>query len=209
MIGRLTLILFLFVLFFDKAGGQTIDVKINNPKEIAFQSWRKGNETIKNQEIKISLSSTNKEYQQEIIGDSGKRYLLKIYHSPYSDLDLEHWEVDLYEIFSKPDESNNILSPSLLTVEPDGQGKHVIPKEDYAGIFYIEENPLVISENNEPLYGEGRGLYYYKTVRKIYIENFCLVMKLGDFKFNDKDKNKFDLFEIYINFENLCKNCSK
>ena len=184
-----------------KANAQAIvDIKVDKRKEIIVQSWKKGTETIKNRQIRLALSSKNKKYKQEIVGDSGKRYLIETIHNPYYlTLDLEHWEVKMFEVLQ--DEGKAKLSENLLSPEQYGTFK----QEAYFGILYPEEKPHVIGEDNEVLWGEGKGFYYFKTIRKINIENFCVSIRVGDYKFNKKNKNKRDLFEVLIEFTSTCK----
>src|SRR5438552_2164898 len=72
-----------------------------------------------------------------------------------------------------------------------------VPKKDDVGVLYPEENAACYSEKNEPLYGNCYDFYYFKTVRKIKIENFCLIIKVGDYKFNEIDDSKLDKFEVF------------
>jgi len=180
--------------------GQVVEVKIDKRKEVVLQSWKQGKETVGNQQIRLDLSSTGEEYEREIIGDSGKRYLIKLIYSPYAgNLDLEHWEIRMYEILSKTQKLE--LSQNLLFTEKYGS----VDQNLYIGILYAEEEPQVLGKDNEVLWGEGRGFYYFKTIRKINIENFCVAIRVGDYKFNKKDKNKLDLFEVFIEFTSTCK----
>ena len=190
-------LLSIFVVF-NNANGQRVEFTIDKREKVLIQSWQKGTETVENQQIKLALSSKNKIYNQEIIGDSGKRYLLRVIHSPYSNLNLEHWEVKMFEILSKA--SKPKLSESLFS--PEKYGTYL--QDAYIGVLYPEEKPIVYSEKNEALWGEGKGFYYFKTVRIINIESFCVVIRVGNYKFN-KNKTKLDLFEVLIDFTPTCK----
>lgn len=185
---------------------QHLSSQFTNPKEVIVQSWKKGTEAITNQQVKLALSSKNKKYKQEIVGDSGKIYRLLVYHNPYFNLELEHWEVDFREILSKR-KSKEILSQSLFYEWESNPNYdfYIVPKQHIIGVLYPEEEAEIYSDKDEPLYGFGQGFYYFKTVRKINIENFCMVIKVGDYKFNQKKKNKLDLFEVFIEFTATCK----
>lgn len=178
---------------------QTAEFKIDKRKEITIQSWKKGKETVGTQQTRLDLSLISSEYQQEIVGNFGKRYLIQIDYCPYSgNLDLEHWKIKMYEILES--EQTLKLSQNLLSTGQYGS----VNQDAYIGIFYPEEEPFVVNENNEFLWGEGKGFYYFKTVRKINIEKFCASIKVGNYEFDKKDKTKLDLFEVFIDFSPEC-----
>jgi hypothetical protein len=149
--------------------GQTDRYSKSKPEEVSIESWKKGSDFIKNQQIKLKLSSKNKDYEQKFVSESGKTYLLRLIHSPYFDLALEHWEVEMYEVLSNGE--NPKLSENLLSTEKYGS----LRQDAYIGVLYLEEKPIVVSLDDEVLWGEGKGFYYFKTTRKINIESFCLV----------------------------------
>jgi hypothetical protein len=201
-----------------EATSQTVPTEVKNPEEVFVESWKKGSETIEEQQLKIVLSTQNNQYETEINGKQSKRYTLIFVHNSYSGLaDLyEHWEVELHEILFDKRAKKSYLGSNLLRTSECGDNPlhpknglpeicdHV-PKKDDVGVLYPEENAACYSEKNEPLYGNCYDFYYFKTVRKIKIENFCLIIKVGDYKFNEIDDSKLDKFEVFVEFTNACE----
>ena len=172
---------------------------IDKREEVLIQSWKKGTETIINQPIKFDLALKSKDFKYEIFGDSGKRYVLKFFRNPNFNLDLEHWEVQMFEAGTNKRKTK--LSENLLSPEKYG----ALGQEALIGVFYPEEAPFVFSSENKVLWGEGSGYYYFKTARKINIENFCVSLRIGDYKFKEKKKTKLETFELIIDFASPCQ----
>lgn len=160
-------------------------------------SWKKGSETLPAQHLEVILSTKNQIFEQEILSESGRHYLLRFEHNPYQSLSLEHWEISLREITSKNKKKRSLGKDVLRQNEP-GHSIDYFPKEDLIGVLYPEEKPFVYDSDMNPLYGEGYGFYYFKTKRVIKVENYCFVYQVGDYKFNTESKTKLDLFEISI-----------
>lgn len=172
---------------------------IDKRTEVVIQSWKRGTETVINQPIMFDLALKSKDFKYEIFGDSGKRYLLKFFHNPNLNVELEHWEVKMFEAGTNKRRAK--LSENLLSPEKYG----TLRQEALIGIFYPEEVPFVFSSENQALWGEGMGFYYFKTARKINIENFCVSLKIGNYKFKEEKKTKLETFELIIDFTSPCR----
>jgi hypothetical protein len=179
------------------------------PKEVIVKADDKTKEEFDNLVLHFILSPQKSSYEREITSKSGKTFKVIVRHNLY-DLPLENWAVELYEVNYDKDKKENDLGINLL------RGPQVEPKERYvrgdlAGMFYPEEKTFAYTSEGKPLYGNGIGFYFFKTVRKIKFENFCVILKAGDYKFNESDKNKLDLFEIFMEISPNCKStqCEK
>jgi hypothetical protein len=172
-------------------------------REVIFKNLKTGNEAFNKLLLQLVLSTQNNQYEQEVVSKSGRRYKLFVIHNLFKSLSLEHWVIELREIVSKRGKKEN-LGNNLF------EGIQVFPKEPFArgddvGVLYPEEKAVAFTSDNKPLYGNGNISYFFKSVRKINIENFCVVIKVGDYKFNEKNQNKLDLFEVFIEFTTTCK----
>lgn len=168
-------------------------------KEVIVKNEKTGNDTFNNLQLLFTLSTQNNQYEQEVVSKSGRRYKLFVIHNLYKSLPLEHWVLELREIFTEKGKKRELLGPNLL------EGAQIFPKEPYVrgddvGVLYPEEKAIAFSSENKPLYGNGNISYFFKTIRKIIIENFCVTIRVGDYKFNEKDKLKLDAFEIFVEF---------
>ncbi|MEP7213145.1 MAG: hypothetical protein ABI791_08730 [Acidobacteriota bacterium] len=163
------------------------------PTEVSVQSWNKGTASIVGQDINIVLSSKNKTYKKEITGESGEKLLLDIVHNPYDELDLAHWQVRLFLGSSQS-------GPDMLAVDKNEPGKHYFQQGDSVGVLYPRLEPIVYSDKGEPMYGDGYDFYFIKTVRKIHIQDFVLVLSVGNIRLNAKNPHRVDAMELNIQF---------
>lgn len=172
------------------------------PMEVLIKSDYQGNETFENLRLNLSLSTQNNQYKKIITSKSGRKYKFFTIHNLYNDFPLEHWVLELREIIKEKDGKITKLGNDLFG------GRQILPKEnirgDFMGVLYPEEKTFAYSVEGNPLYGEGMGFYFFKTIRKLEIENFCVTIKVENYKFNETDKNKLDLFEIFIEFSSAC-----
>lgn len=163
--------------------------------EVTVKSWSKGTASIAEQRFKIVLSSKNRTYKKVLTSGSGEKFVLDIVHNPYDELDLEHWQVRLFKSISRNALRNR---PDLLAPEKNEPGKHYFQEGDGVGVLYPRLEPIVYSDKGEPMYGDGYDFYFIKTVRKIRIQGFVLVLSVGDIKFDAKNPNRVDAMELNI-----------
>ena len=144
---------------------QEPEFKVDKRKEVIIDSWKKGTDTFQTQQLRFDLALKHVDFQREVISRSGKRFVLKFFHSPYSrSLDVEHWEILMFEKTEKKPRNRRYFN--LFSSNPYG----TFEQEEYIGIFYPEEEPIVFGPNYEGKWGFGSGFYYFKTARKINIE---------------------------------------
>lgn len=170
---------------------------IDRPKEVIIEGLKKGTDTFRNQRLRIVLSSKNKSFRQEVVSESGRKYLIMTFHNRWLDppiTDLEHWEIKMFDVTGG---RKFKLTEDLL------ESRYLVP---YPNVFYPEEVPLFY--NNDTHHAEFQ-FGYFKTVRKINVENFCVILSVGDYKFNPVKKTKLDLFEIFIEFTSPCTSDEK
>jgi hypothetical protein len=173
-------------------------------EEPVVTSWKKGNDTFENQLYRFVLSSKNNNFEQEVVSKFGRRYKLFTQHNFYDDLSLEHWLVEFREILTEKKMKKVKLGNQLLTTQILTPGIDYYRKGDSIGLLYPEEKAIAFSSKGEPLYGGGYDFYFFKTVRKIKIENFCLIIKVGDYQFNKTNEKKLDVFEVFVEFNDTC-----
>jgi hypothetical protein len=176
------------------------------PNEVIVKNFDvKGNESFNDLQLRIILSTQNNYYEQEVVSKSGKRYKLFTIHNFYESLPLEHWIFELREIQSK-NKKKEKLGFNLF------DGIQVKPKEletnrgGLIGYLYPEEKATHFTPDGEPLYGYGqKSFYFFKTIRKIQIENFCVIIKVENYQFNKAKPTNLDLFEVIVRFNSSCE----
>lgn len=177
----------------------------DNCDEIFVTSWKTGKETITTeQKFDITLSSNKKEFQSEIVADSGKRYKLSLNYIPILERKLsetgkttESWKIELREIYPDKEES---LGENLIKYEGIGGGGDNFPREDLVGYIYLKDKSLIRSENLYLI--DGKFYFPPKSKRVVKVENFYVVIQVKDFQLNSLDKHKVDYLNISIDFKN-------
>ena len=182
----------------------------NKSERIFICSWESSKETIMKQAVRIILDSESMDYKTEIIGTSGKRYVLSAIHNPIKNLKADHWRVELREIKYQKD-YQEVLGDNLLAqtrFDPDSFSS----REEFISYFYPNEEKIiningvpriVASTNNNSQ--EITPFYSVKATRKITIGNFSVTLKAGNYIFDGRDKNKVKTFEIFVEFEELSR----
>jgi hypothetical protein len=197
-------VLMMLSLLASETRSQTVPTEVKFPAEVFVESWQKGNTKIKNQAFKVLLSRSNKSFASEVAATNSKKYKLVVVHNPYGKSRfIEHWEIELREILPQSDGRMYKLGTNLLRKQKEYPPEtNFVYKEDDVGLIYPQETTTAFNEKMKPIYGQD--WYYFKTVRTIQVESFCVVIRVGDYKFNKKNKNKLDLFEVFVEFTNAC-----
>jgi hypothetical protein len=171
--------------------------QVNIPnEEVEVTSWKNGNARISNRHFHVVLSSQNRRFRKTIHADTGETFILDVVYRPYSSLELEHWQVRLFEQVSEAGRR----SPDLLAEEKNEPGKHYFTKGDFVGVLYPRTDPVVYSDKNEPLYGDGYDFYYIKTTRNVYIGDFVMTIRIGDLRMNKSRPHRVDALDLRIDF---------
>lgn len=191
---------------------QSAPDRVGQLDEVFVQSWKEGKETVPEQKLQIEISSEKKEYQTEIVSNSGKKYQLSLrYRSAFKPAGM--WKVELREILKKT-KKKNVLGLNLLTQVEEVAGMDYFPYGFFIGYLYPGEPRQAVASNGEPLSEPtllcDRMLCYpIKTVRKIKVESFCVVIKVEDYMINAEDKTKVDSMKILIEFKDTCDKGTK
>lgn len=159
------------------------------PEFVCIESWKKGSSRVNDQSIQIVLSKTNSKYQREIVGTLGERFVLTIKHNPYRKLELEHWEIGLFEA-----KSDSKFPPNLLASEEHS----IFPS--YLGVLYPRLQAIAVSSDDTPLYGDGYPFPYIYTVRKVKVAEFNVEIKVISVKMNNDKPNRVNEMEVLVKF---------
>ncbi len=171
------------------------------PTEVSVTSWKKGTEKITEQTLRIKLTPQNPDYEKNILSYSGKTYRLLVIPDYSKSLKGRNWKVELREVYFDENGNKQILGDDLLFVERPGEVGDNFPRENFIAYFYPnEQNRILI--NGMPWVEGKKPLYPLKVVRNIHVENFLVTLRTGDVKFNEKENNNIDSFEIFVEFNN-------
>lgn len=173
--------------------------------EIVVKSWKKGVETFNEQTFRLVLSHLSPNYEQIVTSKGGRSFKLFVVHNLYKSLSIEHWSVELREVFPSDNKVQVAIGSNLLRTQELLPGTHFYRKQDSIGVIYPEAKPIAFSESGEPMYGGVYDFYYFKTKRKILVEGFCVEIEVGDYEFNQKNPNKLDLLEVFVRFGENCE----
>jgi hypothetical protein len=198
MIKRLVSLLALIILMVGLTKAQH-----TQPEGVIAQSWRRGNDTVFNQTIRIQLNPKQSDYATEVLGASGEKFRLDVVHNPLPSVKTEHWKIKLREILTMR-KGKEAFSYDLLQLEPPDPNKHDFPREDLASYLYPEKEPPIIWVREIPFI-EGFAFYPIKTIRKIRVAGFCLIAKVEDYQFSSIDKNRLNFLNLVIEFQNTCQ----
>lgn len=181
----------------------------NQAENVFVQSWKKGKETIGKQVIRVLLNDESKGFKTDIVSKSGKHYLLTAIHNPIRGLKGEHWKVELREVIFEPGNNKEVYSDNLLTqsnLPPDYSSS----REEYVNYFYPNEEKMVIINKVPKILAVGNDnslkplpFYLTKVVRNIKVEQFLVTLKAGNYSFTEKNKNKLNSFEIFVEFDEV------
>ena len=171
--------------------------------EIIIQSWQTGKETIINQQIELSLSTENKNYQTFNFSNSGKKYRLSVNFLPVSKTPLttsgktnEGWMVELREV-NVNEKNEEEFGINLLTKTKEEFGQDYFPLENKIGYLIFEGTETIVK------------MYYpIKIIRKIKIEGFYVIIAVKDYQINAVDNHKIDYLKVSIELKNECKESS-
>ena len=172
---------------------QTVHVQDD---DVEVTSWKKGPARISDQHFHVVLSSQNRRFRRTIHADTGEIFVLDVIYRPYKSLELEHWQVRLFEQISEAGRR----FPDLLAEEQNESGKHYFTKGDFVGVLYPRTYPIVYSDKNEPLYGDGWDFYYIKRTRNVHIEDFVMTIRIGDLRMNKSRPSRVDALDLNIDF---------
>lgn len=170
--------------------------------EVVVSSWKKGDETITEQILEIRLTPENPSYEEDIRSCSGKVYRLLVLPKKRS-LKGEHWKVELREVILDERKDKINLDDDLLYAERPGSIGDNFPREDLVAFFYPNsQNNILI--NNVPWIEGVLPLYPVNVTRKIQVEQFLVILRGGEIRFSEMNKEKIDLFQIFVEFANHC-----
>lgn len=175
----------------------TVSGQTGQPHEFLAQSWQRGTETVAHQTLQISLTQKQRDYTTEVVGSSGKRYELVIVPNPLPSLPLEHWKIELREIILPSSVGKEVTGNNLLE-SPPADNKDYFPREDFIGYLY-PKNEGQINIGGQP-WMDGFPFYPIKATRKIEVENFLVVIRVGSYQFNRRNRNKLDYLDVFIDF---------
>jgi hypothetical protein len=192
----ITILLLIVHFCFRTVSAQDPALRLEPPKEVTVRSWKEGSARISSGKFTVFLSSKNDRFEKEITADTGEKFLLKFQHNPYSDLELEHWQIRFFKISA----DGKGHSADLFAVDKNEPGKHFFQKGDTVGVLYPRLGPFVFSDNGEPDFGDGYGFYFIRTNRKIVVEDFTVVISVGQLAFNKRKPNHVSAMEIAIEF---------
>lgn len=136
-------------------------------------------------EFRFALGKTNK-FRRELIADNGRVFELSL-ESGLSDFgDLPVWDFRLVDLTSPKGGRMNFLESYSI---------------GYAGTICPELKPRVIDGNGKPLWCQGRGGPYVKTVRNIRIDDFVVTIAVIDIKWEEYEKDKVSEVEVKLTVE--------
>jgi hypothetical protein len=163
---------------------------------VVAHSWNQKAGKIIEQSITVSLNSTNSRYDASIPGPKDARYCLSIIPNYARSLKVQHWKVSLTE---SSDWKCRIETSSddLLFAEHHGSIGDNFPREDLVAYFYVDRTKSVLI-NGQPWIDGKWPLYPPETIRKIYVKNFLVTLRLE----SSIDKMKTDAIHLTIEFSN-------
>ncbi|MBX7061431.1 MAG: hypothetical protein K1X52_07215 [Pyrinomonadaceae bacterium] len=181
MIGNLFKIIILVSIFSSAVCAQFIDFP-KPPDAIYGTEDRCFGSVLPKQEFHFALGKVNT-FKKELTADNGRVFELSL-ESGISDFgDLPVWRFELTDRTSPKELAINFLESYAF---------------GYAGMICPELKPRVIDGNNKPLWCEGRGYPFIKTVRNIRVDDFVVTLAATDIKWKDSDQTKASEVDVTV-----------
>ena len=172
-----------------------------DPANVRVNSWRKGEEKVLSQHIKVDLDSKCFEFEKEITAESGKKYRLSVIKNPDKSLNGEHWKVEFRQVVLRQDGTVSTSDDLLSREKPGDTGGDFFSRERFASFLYpYQEKRLIVG--GLPLI-EGNAFYPTKTIRTFLVDGFVLVISSGTVEFQQDDKTKIKSMELNIDLKNV------
>ena len=137
------------------------------------------------QEFRFALGKVNT-FKKKLTADNGRVFELLLEHSVSDFLDLPVWSFELIDRSSPKGLQVDFLESFEI---------------GYAGMICPEIKPRVIDGSNKPLWCEGRGYPFIKTVRNIRVDDFVVTIAATDIKWKDSDKTKVSEVDVTVGIE--------
>lgn len=183
MIGNFLKATVLVCLFAAYGHGQLTDFP-KPPDAIYGTEDRCFGSVLPKQEFHFALGKTDT-FKQKLTADNGRVFELLLERGVSDFLDLPVWSFELID--TTPEE------PWINLLESYAFG--------YAGKICPELRPRVIDGNDKPLWCEGRGYPFVKTVRNIHIDDFVVTIAVTDIRWKDREKDKVSEVDATVSFE--------
>lgn len=164
--------------------------------DVYVKGWTVGNE-IREQTLNFDLNASKKERSQ-IVRDYGVGYykVILTHHYPMKgEYGKAYWVVELKDVLSQDKKreklGNDLISPSWM------RGGDSFGPEDHIGVLFPKETP---SNLIEKLLGPHYHPISSRRVIKVY--DFFVIIKVNNYKMNDKNPKEIDSMNVTIEFKN-------